>query len=491
MAWSTRHPCILKTFNVDFFMRIHHSIRLVAAFHDRMCRLNTTTVFSGCPMADVKDRKMINEPGIQPPAGDYQTGGLKAHLILIVCTLLYMLNYMDRVVITVVLEPIKLEMGLNDTQLGAIQMIYLLCHGLFALPVAYIIDRWSRRKLIGIMSLLWSSFLAFMGIAWNFTTVLVTRAFAGIGATALATGSISLITAAYPRQKHGWAMGIYHIGIPLGIALGAVIGGLMAARLGWRSPFLLLAGIGFILAVATFFLKDYKSVNESIAPGFWGLGQSIKNLLKIPTLRWFLPGYGLLLITSLSQINWLPTYLIRQYAIGTDTAGLITCGVSLIAVIGAPLGGLLSDIWYRKDRRARLWLPAVASVLSSLSLAASFLAFSFNFYLGLVLSFVFGIVNMIAIPVLSIVSQDVVPPAHKGLAYGLTVFSMYLLGGAWSPIVVGSISDSMGGGARGLMWAVIIACAGGLLAGIFFTAGSRHYAADEDNVKGAMLKAEG
>jgi MFS family permease len=105
--------------------------------------------------------------------------------------------------------------------------------------------------------------------------------------------------------------------------------------------------------------------------------------------------------------------------------------------------------------------------------------------------FIFGIVNMVAIPALSVISQDVVPVAYKGLSHGVAALCMYLLGGAWAPVLVGGISDSLGGGAAGLMWAVVIASSGGLLACVCFIMGARHYVADEDSVKGAVLKAEG
>jgi predicted MFS family arabinose efflux permease len=421
---------------------------------------------------------------------NYQSGGWKAHRILIVCSVLYTLTYMERVAVTVVLQPMKLEMGLSDAQLGTIQTVYMLCYGVFAIPAAYLIDRWSRKKSIGLMGLIWNVSTTVFGLARNFVTALFSRAVAGPGVTAIVTGSISMITAAYNKEKHGWAMGIFNIGIPLGIALGAATTGFMAAAYGWRSPFFLLAGIGVLLAVAVFFLEDYRTVDQTITSGFKHLGKSTYMLLKIPTLRWFFPGYGLMLITGLAQINWLPTFLMRQYEWRIDTAGYITCVVSLVAVIGAPLGGVLSDVWYKKNHKSRLWLPAIASLLSSVFLAASFLAFSCNLAAGLFLSLIFGIVNMVAIPALSLVSQNVVPAAHKGLAYGLASLFMYVFGGAWSPLMVGAISDSIGGGAPGLMWAMVVASIGGVLACFCFLMGARYYASDEDRVKGTVLQSE-
>lgn len=421
---------------------------------------------------------------------NYQSGGWKAHRILIVCSLLYTLTYVERVAVTVVLQPMKLEMGLSDTQLGAIQMVYMLCYGVFAIPAAYLIDRWSRKKSIGLMGLIWNISTAVFGIARNFLMALVSRAVAGPGVTAIVTGSISMITAAYNKEKHGWAMGIFNIGIPLGIALGAAIAGLMATAYGWRSPFFLLPGIGALLSVAVFFLEDYKTADQTITSGFKHLGRSASMLLKTPTLRWFFPGYGLMLITFLAQINWLPTFLIRQYGWQTDTAGYVTCIVSLVAIIGAPLGGILSDFWYKRNRKSRLWLPAMASLMSAIFLGTSFLAFSCNFAAGLFLSFLCGIANMVAIPALSLISQNVAPVAHKGLAYGLTSLFMYAFGGAWSPLIVGAISDNIGGGAPGLMWAMVAVSAGGVLACFCFLMGARHYASDEDRVMHTTLQSE-
>ena len=419
---------------------------------------------------------------------DYQTGGWKAHWILIVCLLLYTLSYMDRTVLAVVLQPMKLELGLSDMQLGSIQTIYMLSYAAFAVPTAYLVDRWSRKKAIGLMALTMNGFSTLTALAWNFISVVVPRIFCGAGASGVVSGSIAMTTAAYPRSRQGRAMGIFNCGIPLGIGLGAIAGGVMAARFGWRSPFLLLGSIGLLLSMAAFFLKDYLTVKEGMTVSPLGLWQSILTLFKIPSLRWYFLGYAMMLFTSLAQINWMPAYMIRQFDMGTDTAGYLTCGISLVAVIGAPLGGALSDAWYRRNRKGRFWLPAVSSGLSSLLLAASVLAFSRSFALGLALAFIFGMVNITAVPALSVIPQDVVPAAYKGLANGVASVFMYALGGAWAPVVVGGISDNLGGGAPGLMWAIVIACSGGLLAFICFMMGAKHYIDDEDRVKGEVLK---
>src|SRR5512137_1603629 len=100
---------------------------------------------------------MANEKG-PGDAKEYRTGGWSAHYILIVCTLLYAINYMDRQVFSVILQPMKIELGLTDAECGLASTVFILGMALFSFPVAHMVDRWSRRKSIGIMAMLWSAF---------------------------------------------------------------------------------------------------------------------------------------------------------------------------------------------------------------------------------------------------------------------------------------------------------------------------------------------
>lgn len=417
---------------------------------------------------------------MQSPSEEFQTGGRKAHLILIVCSVLYTLDYMDRMALSSVQELIKREMSLTDTQLGTIQAVFLLTVGLLSFPIGYIVDRWRRNRAIGTMSLFWSFCNVLTGLATSFISLLVPRILAGAGKSAFSNSGISLVTAAYPRDKHGTVVGIFTISIPLGLALGTFFAGSLAVFTGWRAPFFILAVISGITGIAAFYLWDYQTDSTGIPGGLRGFSHSIVTLLKVPTLRWMFLGFGMLMLTIQAQLAWMPSYLMRLYGWDTAQAGGITGIIGLMAVVGALTGGLAADMWYRKNRKGRLYLPAAAAVGSSICMVAAFYGFSISLPLGIVFGLLFGAISMVAIPSLSSVSQDVVPLAHKGLSYGLTVFSMYFLGGAWSPMVVGAISDSLGGGAPGLMWAAIIAGAGGVLALICFLLSARRYEQDED-----------
>ena len=166
--------------------------------------------------------------------GEYKTGGGNALFILIVCTLLYMVNYMDRQVFAVVLQPMKTELGLTDTQCGLAQTIFILGMALCSFPVAYLVDRWSRSKTIGIMALLWSIFTFLTGLARNFTTLIIPRSLVGVGESGFTAGGVAMVSAAYPPEKRSRMLGIFTIGIPLGAALGMIVGGAISASIGWR-----------------------------------------------------------------------------------------------------------------------------------------------------------------------------------------------------------------------------------------------------------------
>jgi len=427
------------------------------------------------------------------PTKEYQTGGWKAHWILIICSLLYMVNYMDRTVLTVVMQPMKTELGLNDADLGLMATVFTLSVAICSFPIAYLIDRWSRTKSIALMAFLWSGFTYLTGLAKNFVGVLIPRMFVGVGEAGFSAGGTALITAAYKHEKHGSMLAIFNIAISLGSALGMILGGMLSVKMGWRFPFLIFAIPGVILGICALFLKDYKTVKDTgsindTGSNKVGFIQSVGAVLKIPTLRWFFLGYGLMLIMSQTQMYWTVPLLMRQFDIKEDTAGLIISAAVPLAIIGTLLGGWLSDAWQRKNKKGRILLPALTAFISAIFMAAALFVLKLNWMAAAVLGTFYGFVYFIGAPALSAVSQEVIPPAHKGLSWGMTVFFMYMLGGAWAPWAVGGISDTLGGGADGLTTAFIISCIGGIAAGFCFFMGSRTFVSDADKVKDTVLE---
>ena len=422
-------------------------------------------------------------------APELKTGGWRAHYVLIVCTLLYIINYMDRQVFSVILQPMKIDLGLTDAQCGMASTLLIFGMAFFSFPIAFLVDRWSRRKAVTLMAVFWSIATFATGLAKNFVGVLFPRFFVGLGEAGFVPGGTALIAASYPKEKRGWAMGVFNAAIPLGAAAGVILGGILSAKYGWRTPFLFFAVPGLLLGVLAFFMKDYKTAEHpATAGGIRSFYSALASVLKLPTMRWYSLGLGIAVFMTSSVLVWLPSLMMRMMNISEARAGLLTGVIGLMAILGAPLGGFLSDFWQKRNPRGRMYIPVIAYIVAGVILMIA-IQIGFNM-LGIALACVYGIATAMAMPAIAAISQDIVPVAHKGLSMGLAIFSQYILGGAWGPYIIGAISDRMGGGANGLGLSMMMCGLFGIVAGILFFIASRTYAEDLQKVKDEAILEE-
>jgi MFS family permease len=369
------------------------------------------------------------------------------------------------------------------------QTIFILGMALFSFPVAYLVDRWSRNRTIGIMAILWSIFTFLTGFAKNFTSLIIPRSLVGVGESGFTAGGVAMVSAAYAPEKRAGMLGIFNIGIPLGAAIGMIAGGAISASMGWRWAFYIFAIPGIILGILAFFMRDYKAPPGSGMAGTKGnFGKAIVSLFRIRSLCLYFFGYGILCFMTVSVLVWAPALMMRLLNISEATAGMIVGGWGLMAILAAPLGGWLADIWQKKNGKGRLYLPALASLLAAIVLIVMVMLRFGPIAIGL--GFLYGILSVIYGPALNAVSQDVVPAAHKGLSMGMAVFAAYMFGGAWGPSVVGAISDALGGGADGLLTAFLITTIAGFIAALLFWLAARTYPADMEKVKSETLMAK-
>lgn len=194
---------------------------------------------------------------------EYKVSHFQAGFILVTCFALYTINYMDRQVFSVVLEPMRIELGFTDSQVGIMQSVFFFCMAIFSIPVSFLLDRWSRKKSLAIMAALWSGATLMTSLGKGFWGILFPRIGVGIGEAAFACGGTAMISASFSQQLRSRVVGIFSMAAPLGAALGTVLGGYISVHYGgWRTPFIVFAIPGFILAIAALFLKDYKTVKE-------------------------------------------------------------------------------------------------------------------------------------------------------------------------------------------------------------------------------------
>lgn len=415
--------------------------------------------------------------------GSYTGGGMKSHAILIVLSLIYVSDYANRFVISSMLEFIKADWNITDAQAGWLMSIVLLFITIFAIPASVLIDRWSRRKMVSIMVFLWSLATLACGMAQNFVQLLVARAFLGIGEAGYAPGGSAMLAAAYPEEKRGQVMGIWNAFIPIGAGLGLAGGGIVAKQWGWQNAFSLVAVPGIILAVMAWFLPDYKTIKKGTPGAGDGFFKDAKSLLRIPSLTLTYLAFAMNVSVTTAVMYWLPTYFERTGMADPGKGGALATPLFALVLIGAPLGGFLSDAWAKKRKNARMLLPAITSLAAAMILFAAFLQPGGGLQFPTMVLYGIFITCFIA-PAVS-VTQDVVHPARRALSFALCVIVQHLLGDVWSPVLIGRLSDAVG-----LEKAMLVIPAYGLFAALFFYLGSRFYVRDLEGVEKVALEAE-
>ena len=219
-----------------------------------------------------------------------------------------------------------------------------------------------------------------------------------------------------------------------------------------------------------------------------GFFDTALGLWRIPTLRWQYLGMAMQNIMIYSFLAWGPAWVMRVQGVNEKQAGITIGALAMLAVLGAPLGGILADRWQSRNQRARLLFPAITFPLSAVFLIVALVLELKG--LGLAFGILFGLLLNMGSPALSAVSQDVVGPSQKGLSWGMGILCQYALGGGWAPFLVGALSDSLGGGAGGLSQALGVAALGGLAASVCYFRGARFYERDRELVRGKRLLAD-
>ena len=370
--------------------------------------------------------------------------------IFILLFLLYMFDYVDRMIITSLFPFIKAEWSLTDTQLGSLISAVYWAIVVLVIPVSIVVDRLSRKHTIGVMAAIWSFATAAAAFTKTFPQLFFTRSIIGAGEAGYAPGGMAMISALYPKEKRSWINGIWNASIPLGGAIGVAFGGFIAAKWGWRSAFGVVAIPGLIVAILFFFIKDYKTVNlvksengSSIESSTEQAKMSFKDILKEffskpSLLLTYLGMTGIVFVTT-ALMSWLPSFFSRLDNIPLQKAGAKASLVMLLAIVGAPVGGYLADKWRKRKVNARLLLPSVTTLIAAFF---AFLAFViFDGTLQYVFLLMLGVSVTMFIPAAGAVTQDLVHPGLRATSYAIAVITQNLLGASAGPIVIGLISD--------------------------------------------------
>nr|WP_218952855.1 MFS transporter [Pseudomonas sp. BMW13] len=353
-------------------------------------------------------------------------------------------NFFDRTIPAIIIEPIRLEWGLSDLQLGLIGTAFTIVYALAGVPLGRMADTGARRKIMGWGLAAWSGLTALNGMAWNFWSFLLIRMGVGIGEASYAPAANSLIGDLFPAHKRARAMGIFMLGLPLGLLLAFFsIGAMVQAFGSWRAPFLIAALPGLILALFLFFIREpARGAAESMPVSSAAVQQPLRKVLAIRTF-WWLVLAGLAFNFAAYACNaFMVPMLQRYFGLGLQQAAMATgVIVGLTGLVGLTLGGWVADKVHQRWANGRLLFAAlsmlVACLCSTWALTAGRIdtaLFVAVFSLGWLFSYNFYTCVYTAI-------QDVIEPRLRATAMALFFAGLYLLGGGLGPLAVGWLSD--------------------------------------------------
>ncbi len=351
------------------------------------------------------------------------------------------LNFYDRHVPAALVEPMRKEFHLSDTQIGLIGSAFIWIYAIIGVPLGRIADTASRKKLLAWGVVIWTALTASAGLATTYTFLLFSRVGVGVGEAACAPTATSWLGDLFPPDKRSRVLALFMLGVPVGGALGYFFSGPIAQAHGWRAAMVFAAVPALLLVPALLMLKEpQRGASELHTAPL--VRASMWNVLRIPTLWWIILSGALLNFNAYAFGTFLPAFLSRVHGVSLAKSGIDTGIVYLLGgVSGGIIAGYLGDFIVHRRKDGRLLCAAVLALVAipfacvgilqpagSLYLAMAFLAVTYaslTTYYGLVYSAI----------------QDIVAPNQRASAMAIYFMAMYMCGASFGPLFTGKLSD--------------------------------------------------
>ncbi len=369
------------------------------------------------------------------------------HYVLALLVVVYTFNFIDRQILSILIEPIKQDLDLNDTQMGFLSgLAFALFYATLGIPIARYADRSNRRNVIALALGTWSIMTALSGFALNFWHLLAARIGVGIGEAGCSPPAHSIISDYYPAEKRATALGIYSLGIPFGIMFGLFAGGWINEFFGWRVAFFVVGVPGIALAfLVRFSMREPERgmaegrVAPAAQPSFQ---ETLTYLWAKPSFRHLAFAAALTAFVGYGVITWVPAFLIRSFGMSTGEIGTwfgLILGIP--GGIGIALGGYLADKLGAKKTSWYLWTSAVALFIATPFNVVAYLGptpmiallamiipvFLGNFYQATTFSQTQGLVEL----------------RMRAVAAGILLFIINIIGLGLGPLAVGMLADAL------------------------------------------------
>ena len=409
-----------------------------------------------------------------------------ARYVLGVLVVMYVFNYLDRYVLTILVEDVKRDLGASDTMIGfLIGPAFAVFYTAAGLPIARLADRRSRTAIISVGFVVWSALTAACGLVRSSAQLALARVGVGIGEAAGVAPAHSLISDYFPTERRAVALSVFQLGVFIGMMLGLVIGGWLVGPLGWRMTFVAVGLPGLAVAGLVYWsVREPRSGAPPVEPASRpSMLEVLWILARTPTFILIALGAGIASYSGTGFGVWVPTFLRRVHDMSAADVGLYFGVInSLSAAAGSLIGGWLTDVLGRRDPRWWVWMPA-ASVIASLPFLLGVVLLPDTFWV-LVFFVPAGIGGGWA-PAIYAAVQNLVRPDMRAVAASILILFTTLLGQGAGPQVVGVLNDWLepGYGVEAVRYSIAIVLAASLAGGILFLLAGRTLPADLARVR--------
>jgi MFS family permease len=403
-----------------------------------------------------------SRPRTGPETHEFDAG--YARYVLGVLFLVYVVNFIDRQILSILLDPIKQELDASDTQMGFLTgFAFALFYTGFGIPIARWADRGVRRSIIALGLTVWSVMTGLCGFVQSFGQLAVARIGVGVGEAACSPPAHSLISDFFPPERRATAFSIYNFGIPVGVMLGYLAGGWLLEFFDWRMAFFVACAPGLVMAlVLRFTVREPRrgaseTVQASVSAGD-SLAEVARTLLSMRSFVLLSLAGGFAAFASYGFGSWVPAFLSRVHGMGP---GEIGTWIGLESGVGGVLGmlgtGLLADRLGRRDPRWFAWLSAL-SIAIYVPFSVAFLLFDDQTAALMAYFIPVSLSSVYLGPSLALMHQ-LVAPGMRAVASSISLFMLNLIGMGLGPQAVGILSDWLSAdyGAESLRWSLLAA----------------------------------
>jgi len=405
-----------------------------------------------------------------PPVAHAMLTSGHAWYVVAVLTLANVSGFVDRQILSLLVEPIKRDLGVSDTQVSLLMgLSFAVFYSVLGIPIGRLADRGSRRAIVAVGAVLWSAMTALSGLARTFTQLFVLRIGVGVGEATLGPSAVSLIADAFPRERRGTAMSVYMLGTFLGsgiaYALGAYVVGLAAAQGGWTWPivgeirpwqtvFFIVGLPGLLIGVLAMTMRDPpRASNAPVLPfaeviGYFRVHARTMSLMSL--------GFACSAAVNYGIAAWLATFFVRTHGWTATEAGTLQGALTMtVGVAGTLLGGRLTDRWVRAgqtDAPLRVGIYAALGLLITAGLyplvPSAMMAAVLLVPVNLFAAMPWGAANAAV--------AEALPSRMRGQGSAVYFLVVNLFAGAFGPTAVALLTDHVFGDPAALRWSLAV-----------------------------------